>query len=85
MNSKYNSITIKLLILIIGIFVAVTLPGCMDPIVSDMEAEHQRLGAIVMQDLQQGPLNNQSDPVLQKSFRMGTQTGSQSKTLFPAP
>jgi hypothetical protein len=71
MNNKYNSIKVKLLALIIGIFLAVTLAGCMDPIVSDMEAEHQRLGAIVKQDLQQSPFNYQTSP--------------QSKTLFPAP
>jgi hypothetical protein len=70
MNNKYNSITVKLLILIIGIFLAVSLPGCIDPIVSDMEAEHQRLGAVVMQDLQQSPFNDQAS--------------SQPKTLYPA-
>lgn len=87
------------LTLIIGIFLAVTLPGCIDPIVSDMDAEHQRLGAIVKQDLQQSPFNNQMDPGLQtpvfgvrepdpvsQKFReMGIPTSSQSKTLYPAP
>jgi hypothetical protein len=71
MNNKHSSITVKLLALIIGLFLAVTLPGCMDPIVSDMEAEHQRLGMIAEQDLQQSPFNYH--------------TSSQSKALFPAP
>lgn len=71
MKNRHNSITVKLLTLLIGFFLAVTLPGCMDPIVSDMEAEHQRLGMIAEQDLHRSPFNYQ--------------TSSQSKTLFPAP
>lgn len=84
MNSKYNSIKVKLLALIIGIFLAITLPGCIDPIVSDMQAEHERLGAIVMQDLQQSPFNDQMDPVSQKFREMEIQMRSQPKTLYPA-
>ena len=52
MNSKYKSITVKLFTLVMGIFLAVTLFGCHDPIVADMEAEHRRLGMIAKQDLQ---------------------------------
>jgi hypothetical protein len=55
MKNRHNSITVKLLTLLIGFFLAVTLPGCMDPIVSDMEAEHQRLGMIAEQDLHRSP------------------------------
>lgn len=71
MNNKYYSVTVKLLAFIIGIFLAVTLFGCNDSIVSDMEAEHQRLSLIAKQELQQSPFNYQ--------------TGSQDKALYPAP
>jgi hypothetical protein len=71
MDNKYCSITVKLLALIIGIFLAVTLLGCLDPIVADMEAEHQRLSLIAKQELQQGPSNYQSS--------------SHVKVLYPAP
>lgn len=54
MESHRDSIMGKLLILIIGFFLAVTLLGCSDPIVADMEAEHRRLGVIAKQELRQG-------------------------------
>ena len=71
MKNKYKSITVKLFTLVIGIFLAVTLFGCMDPIVADMEEEHRRLGMIARQDLQQ---NIPTSP-----------TVSQTESLFPAP
>ena len=71
MKNKYKSITVKLFTLIMGIFLAVTLFGCSDTIVADMEAEHQRLGIIARQDLQQ---NLSISP-----------TTSQTKALYPAP
>ena len=71
MNNKYNTIIVKLIALIIGIFLAVTLFGCIDPIVADMEAEHQRLGIIAKQELQQCP---SIYPVV-----------SQEKVIYPAP
>lgn len=71
MKSKYKSITVKLFTLIMGIFLTVTLLGCIDPIVADMEAEHLRLGMIVKQDLRQSP----------STFP----TTSQAKVLYPAP
>ena len=71
MDSKYNTIIVKLIALIIGIFITVTLFGCIDPIVSDMEAEHQRLGIIAKQELRQSP--------------SVYPTASQEKVLFPAP
>jgi hypothetical protein len=71
MDNKYYSITIKLLAFIFGIFLAVTLLGCNDSIVSDMEAEHQRLSVIARQDLEHSPFNYQ--------------TSSQEKSLYPAP
>ena len=71
MKSKYKSITVKLFTLIMGIFLAVTLLGCNDPIVADMEAEHRRLGILAKQDLRQ---NVSAFP-----------TSSQEKVLYPAP
>ena len=71
MDSKYNSIIVRLIALIVGIFLAVTLFGCIDPIVADMEAEHQRLGIIAKQELQQSPSIYPTNP--------------QAKVLYPAP
>ena len=71
MKNKFKSITVKLFTLIMGIFLAVTLFGCSDTIVADMEAEHERLGVIARQDLQQ---NLSMSP-----------TTSQTKALYPAP
>ena len=71
MKNKYKSITVKLFTLVMGIFLSVTLFGCKDPIVADMEAEHQRLGIIAKQDLQR---NYSTSP-----------TSVQSNALFPAP
>ena len=71
MKNKYKSITTKLITLLMGTFLAVTLPGCIDPIVADMEAEHRRLGILAKQDLQQ---NQFTSP-----------TTSQAKVFYPAP
>ena len=71
MKSKYKSITTKLITLVIGIFLSVTLLGCNDPIVADMEAEHRRLGILAKQDLRQ---NLSTSP-----------TTSQAKVFYPAP
>jgi hypothetical protein len=71
MKNKSKSIAVKLFTLIMGIFLAVTLFGCNDPIVADMEAEHRRLGMIAKQDLRQ---NLSTSP-----------TSSQTEALFPAP
>ena len=71
MNSKYKSITVKLFTFVMGIFLAVTLLGCNDPIVADMEAEHRRLGIIAKQELRQ---NLPTFPTI-----------SQAKVLYPAP
>jgi len=54
MKSHCYSIMGKLLILIIAVFLAVTLLGCHDPIVADMEAEHHRMGKIAEKELRQG-------------------------------
>ena len=71
MKSHYSSIRTKVLTVATAIFLAVSLMGCMDPIVADMEAEHLRLGNVVKQELRQGlstfPPSSQPD------------------VLFPAP
>ena len=61
---------LKLLTIMMGIFFAVTLPGCNDPIVADMEAEHIRLSEIARQELWQG--------------LSAYTTSSQAKVFFPA-
>ncbi len=71
MDNKYSSIIVKLIALIIGIFLVMTILGCIDPIVADMEAEHQRLGILAKQELQQS----------QADFP----ATSQAKVLYPAP
>lgn len=71
MKNNNKPIMVKLFTLLIGIFLSVTLYGCMDPIVAEMEAEHRRLGMIAKQDLQ-GNLSASPASV-------------QSETLFPAP
>jgi len=60
---------VKLLTIMMGIFLAVTLSGCNDPIVADMEAEHIRLSNIARQELRQGF----------SAYR----TSSQAKVFFP--
>ncbi len=64
MGSHFDSIMRRVLALIMGILLTVTLfGGCHDPAVSDFEAEHLRLSSIVKQELQQGlsafPLTSQ--------------------------
>lgn len=71
MKNKCKPIIIKLTAFVIGIFLLVTLYGCMDPIVAEMEAEHNRLGMIAKQDLQR---NLSASPV-----------NPRTEALFPAP
>lgn len=71
MKNKYKPVMVKLFTLVIGIFLSVTIFGCIDPIVADMEAEHRRLGMIAKQDLQR---NISTSP-----------NSTQIETLFPAP
>ena len=55
MRSKMKSICSstgrRLIMLIMLILMAVTLSGCLDPIVAKMEAEHERLGAQLEDDI----------------------------------
>jgi hypothetical protein len=71
MKSHYDSIRTKVLTVATAVLLAVSLMGCNDPIVADMEAEHIRLGNVVKQDLMHGP----------SAFSPSSQT----EMLFPAP
>ncbi len=51
-KSHDNSIVRRLLTLIMVMFLAVTLPGCLDPVAANNEAERLRLGNIAKQQLQ---------------------------------
>ena len=54
MENHYDSIVRRLLTLITMIFLAVTIMGCNDPIVADMDAEHHRLVSMAEQELRLG-------------------------------
>ena len=71
MKSHYSSIKTRVLTVATAIILAVSLMGCNDPIVADMETEHQRLGNVVKQELRQGLSSYPSS--------------SQPELLFPAP
>jgi hypothetical protein len=44
----------RFLLVAILALLTVVLFGCLDPIVSDMQAEHEQLGKVCQQQLQQG-------------------------------
>lgn len=71
MKSKHGSIMTKLLALVMGVFFALALSGCGDPIIADMEAEHYRLGSACQRDLRMG--------------LSGFPTTAQAPTFRPAP
>lgn len=71
MKSCCDSIRQRLLVLAVMALAAVALSGCLDPIVADMEAEHERLGRVCQQEIRQS--------------RYGSPQISQTETLFPAP
>ena len=71
MKNKHNSIMVKLFTLIMAMFLSVTLLGCNDTIVADMEAEHLRLGTIAKQDLRRNMSAFPATP--------------QEKVFYPAP
>jgi hypothetical protein len=55
MMKRYKNLTVlKVLILIIGLFLAITVTGCIDPVASDCQEKHLRLGEIAKQQLQYG-------------------------------
>jgi len=51
----------RLLTLIIGIFLAVTLLGCHDPNEVNIAAEHRKLTEVAKQHLSAFPLNSQTE------------------------
>jgi hypothetical protein len=55
MKSHFDSIKTKILTVATAIFLAISLMGCNDPIVADMEAKHRRLGSEAKLELQQCP------------------------------
>ena len=71
MKSHSDSIRTKVLTAAMAIFLTVSLMGCNDPIVADMDAEHRQLGIAVEQELQQ--------------CRSAYPPSSQTEALFPAP
>ena len=72
MKRRKNTTILKVLILIIGLFLAVTVTGCIDQVASDCQEEHFRLGEIAKQQLQYG-------------LPSYTLTSRQGKTFYPAP
>ena len=71
MKSHYDSIRTRVLTVATAILLGISLMGCNDPIVAEMEAEHIRLGNVAMQELRQGL----------SAYPSSTQT----ELLFPAP
>ena len=71
MKSHYDSMRTRVLTVAMTIFLTVSLMGCNDPIVSDMEAEHRQLGSEVEQELQR--------------CRSANPSSSQTKAISPAP
>ena len=63
MENHYDSIFRRLLTLITMIFLAVAVMGCTDPIVTEMDAEHQRLVSRAERELRLGaPLSLPTSP-----------------------
>jgi hypothetical protein len=54
MKRLKKSIILKLFILIIGLLLAVTVTGCIDPVASECQENHLRLGEIAKQHLRYG-------------------------------
>ena len=71
MKSHFDSINTKVLTVAIAVFLAISLMGCMDPLVADMESEHRQLGNAAQQELQQ--------------CRSAFPPSSQTEALYPAP
>ncbi|MHC4324921.1 MAG: hypothetical protein ACYSUX_11690 [Planctomycetota bacterium] len=71
MKSHYDSIKTKVLTVTMAILLTVSLMGCGDTIVADMEAEHIQLGNMCQQELRQ--------------CRAAYSSGSKTEALFPAP
>jgi len=72
MKKRKNPTKLKVLTLIIGLLLVVTVTGCIDPVASDCQKEHLRLAEIAKQQLQYGL----------SSYKLTPQQG---KTFYPAP
>jgi len=71
MKTHCDSILRRLLLIAVLAFLTVALFGCLDPIVSEMQAEHEQLGRVCQQELQRGGY--------------ASPRTTQPETLFPAP
>jgi hypothetical protein len=71
MKRSKNATILKVLILIIGLFLVVTVTGCIDPVATESQEEHFRLGEIAKRQLQYG-LPSQLNP-------------QQGQMYYPAP
>jgi len=71
MKSCYDSIIKRFLLVAILVILTVVLFGCIDPVRSDMQAEHEQLGRVCQQELQRGGY--------------ASPRTTQPQTLFPAP
>ena len=69
MKRHKNPTILKVLTLIIGLLLAVTITGCIDPVASDCQQEHFRLGELAKQQLQYG---------------LSSLTPQQGQTYYPA-
>ena len=73
MMKRHKNLTVlKVLTLIIGLFLAVTVTGCIDSVASDCREKHLRLGEIAKQQLQYGL----------PSYKLTPQQG---QTYYPTP
>ncbi len=79
MKSYGDSMIGRFLTFAMMVFLAVTLFGCHDPIVRDMDAEHQRLGRICQQEIRRAQLGSGAQGV--SAFPAPARTGA----LYPAP
>ncbi len=71
MGSRRKLIRTRLLTVITLLLLTVSLTGCFDPIEAQMEAEHERLGAQLEQELRQ--------------HGFATPATSPSRLFYPAP
>jgi lipopolysaccharide export LptBFGC system permease protein LptF len=54
MKRRKKSTIFKLMILITGLFLAFTVMGCIDPVATECQEKHLKLGEIAKQQLQYG-------------------------------
>ena len=72
MKRRRKTTILKLLTLITGLLLAVTVTGCIDPVASECQEKHMRLGEIAKQQLRYG-------------LSSYTLTPQQGETFYPAP